>query len=96
MNDDSDFFLSKYIMMNFFCGEMKKRLYQFIWNASFCFREREERELVISIIYFSIKHNDNYSLNVNSSIFVLSPSSVNNKQWRIGMENHLTSDTWVK
>lgn len=60
--------------------------------------EREEREkLVISIIYFPIKHNDNYSLNVNSLFsFFLHHPSVNNKQWRIGMENHLTSDTWVK
>lgn len=30
-------------MMNFFCEKMKKRLYQFIWNASFGFRERRER-----------------------------------------------------
>ena len=50
--------------------------------------EREEREkLVISIIYFSIKHNDNYSLNVNSlfSFFLHHPLITSNgvSEWKI-------------
>ena len=76
-----------------FEGRPKKRHLHLFSGMPLLF---EKRESLLVLSFFSIKHNHHYSLNVNNLFCFSFRSTVNNKQWRIGMENHLTSDTWIK